>query len=207
MAKGKIGVGGIWCPSLCSNRTTRLKPEIPTESNGVERSRNRLNLANCIQTQHRPRIIALRHISTLFMYKVGRIAVQDYRVAMKIKWDQANTSTAQDLPAHSLVKSCPTLHDAMDYSPLGSSVHESFQPRILEWVAISFSRGSSQPRDWTCISCIGRWVPYHWATREVHNAGHAIIKVWWSLAFTIITFWLDGWILFLIVLSGKNETL
>ena len=44
--------------------------------------------------------------------------------------------------------------------------HEIFQTRILEWVAISFSRGSSQPRDWTCISCIGRWILYHWATRE-----------------------------------------
>ena len=41
----------------------------------------------------------------------------------------------------------------MDYSPPGSSVHGIFQPRILEWVAISFSKGPSQSRDWTCISC------------------------------------------------------
>ena len=41
----------------------------------------------------------------------------------------------------------------MDYSPPASSVHEISQARILEWVAISFSRGSSQPRDWTCVSC------------------------------------------------------
>ena len=40
------------------------------------------------------------------------------------------------------------------------------QARILEWVAISFSRGSSRPRDGTFISCIGRWVIYHWATKE-----------------------------------------
>ena len=40
---------------------------------------------------------------------------------------------------------------------LPTSVHGTFQARILEWVAISFSRGSSQPRDWTHISCIGRW--------------------------------------------------
>ena len=41
------------------------------------------------------------------------------------------------------------------------------QARILEWVAISFSRGSFRPRNWTyfsCISCIGRWILYHWAT-------------------------------------------
>ena len=44
------------------------------------------------------------------------------------------------------------------------------QARILEWVAISFSRGSSWPRDWTCspgTSCIGRWILYYWATWEV----------------------------------------
>ena len=40
------------------------------------------------------------------------------------------------------------------------------QARILRRVAISFSRGSSQPRDWTYISCIGRQVLYHWVTRE-----------------------------------------
>ena len=40
------------------------------------------------------------------------------------------------------------------------------QPRILERVATSFSRVSSQPRDWTHISCIGRRIFYHWATRE-----------------------------------------
>ena len=45
----------------------------------------------------------------------------------------------------------------------GSSVHETSQARILEWVAISFSREFSQPRDQTCISCIGRWILYYWA--------------------------------------------
>ena len=46
------------------------------------------------------------------------------------------------------------------------SVHGIFQARKLEWVAISYSRGSSQPRDWTHISCIGRRVLYHWASWE-----------------------------------------
>ena len=53
------------------------------------------------------------------------------------------------------VQSCPALHDPMDYSPPGSSVHGILQARILEWVAISFPRGSSQPRDQTRVSCIG----------------------------------------------------
>ena len=48
----------------------------------------------------------------------------------------------------------------------GSSVHGISQARILEWVAISFSRGSSWPSDRTRVSCIGRQILYHWATRE-----------------------------------------
>ena len=57
----------------------------------------------------------------------------------------------------------------MDCSPPGSSVHGIFQVRILEWVAISFSRGLSRPRDQICasgISCIGMWILYHCATWE-----------------------------------------
>ena len=47
-----------------------------------------------------------------------------------------------------------TVHDPMDCSPPGSSVHGLLQARILEWLAIPFSRGSSRPRDWTWVSCI-----------------------------------------------------
>ena len=43
------------------------------------------------------------------------------------------------------------------------------QARILEWVAIFFSRGSSRPRDQTRVSCIGRWILYHWATRRTEQ--------------------------------------
>ena len=66
-------------------------------------------------------------------------------------------------------QSCQTLCDSMDCSPPGSSVHGIFQVRILEWVAISFSRVSFQPRDQTCVtcvSCICRRILYHWATWE-----------------------------------------
>ena len=55
---------------------------------------------------------------------------------------------------------CLTLCNPMDCSLPGSSVHGILQARILEWVAISFSRGSSWPRDWTHVSCVsypGRW--------------------------------------------------
>ena len=58
--------------------------------------------------------------------------------------------------------SCPALCYPMDCRPPGSSVHRIFQARILEWVAVFFSSGSSQPRDGTHIFCIGRWIPDHW---------------------------------------------
>ena len=44
-----------------------------------------------------------------------------------------------------------------------------FQTRILEWVAIPFSRGSSRPRDGIRVSCIGRQIPYHCTTWEAHS--------------------------------------
>ena len=53
-----------------------------------------------------------------------------------------------------VTKSCLTLCHPMDYSSPFSSVHGINQARILEWVAISFSRVSSRPRDWTCVSCV-----------------------------------------------------
>ena len=61
---------------------------------------------------------------------------------------------------------CPTLCDSMDYSLLGSSVQGISQAIILEWVVISFSRGSSQPRDWTQVSGIASGFFTSWATRE-----------------------------------------
>ena len=69
----------------------------------------------------------------------------------------------------SVIQSCLTLCEPMDCSPPGSSVHGFFQGRILECVAIPYSRGSSQPRDWihvSCISCAGRQILYPWATWE-----------------------------------------
>ena len=54
-------------------------------------------------------------------------------------------------------------------APPGSSVHGISQARILEWVVISFYRGSSWPRDWTRVSCTGRWIFHLWATREAYH--------------------------------------
>ena len=71
-----------------------------------------------------------------------------------------------------LSQSCPILCDPVDCSPPGSSVHGIILARILELVTISFSRGSSLPRDHThisCSSCIVRQILYHWATLDQNN--------------------------------------
>ena len=62
-----------------------------------------------------------------------------------------------------------TLCDPMDCSLPGSSVHGIFQARVLEWVAIAFSRGSSQLRDWPCVSCTeGRFFTNEPPKKPVH---------------------------------------
>ena len=65
--------------------------------------------------------------------------------------------------------------DFMDYSLPGSSICAIFQARILEWVIISFCRGSSWPRDWAWISCIGRQILYYCATWEAPKETYP----WW----------------------------
>ena len=65
-----------------------------------------------------------------------------------IAWKESESEVAQ---------SCPTFCNPMDCSPPGFPVHEIFKARVLEWVVISFSRGSSQPRDWIWVSrMVGR---------------------------------------------------
>ena len=74
-----------------------------------------------------------------------------------------------------------TLWDPMDCSLPGSTVRGVLQARIPEWVAISFSRGYSWPRDRTCVFHIGRWILYHWAT-----------KVKWSRSVVSDSLWPHG---------------
>ena len=66
-----------------------------------------------------------------------------------------------------VAQSCPTLCDPMDCYLPGSSVHGIFHAIVLEWIAISFSRGSSPPRDRTQVSRIVDRRFTIWATREV----------------------------------------
>ena len=85
---------------------------------------------------------------------------------LKLTWFQGSWFTCVKTQRKGKSLSCPTLCDPMDCSLPGFSVHGIFQARVLEWVAISFSRGSSWPRDRTRVShIVGRYFT-HWATRE-----------------------------------------
>ena len=77
--------------------------------------------------------------------------------------------------ASEVAQSCPTLCNPMDCSLPGFSVHGILQARILEWVTISFSRGSSQPWDRTWVSRIGGRRFNLWATREEQEVATGVV--------------------------------
>ena len=90
------------------------------------------------------------------------------------------------LLSHSVVSN--SLYDPMDWSLPGPSVHGISQARILEWIPISFSRGSSQPRDQTHISCLaGRFFPSGatWEAPGEVCIERFMARRWWQ--------WLWGW--------------
>jgi len=92
-----------------------------------------------------------------------------------------------------VAKSCPTLRKPMDHNPPGSSVYWISQARIVEQIAISFSSGSSQPRDQICIFHIGRWILYHWATRETQIKIYKYSKEFlteWTLV--VMLYWMPS---------------
>ena len=80
---------------------------------------------------------------------------------------QAHTHTNARVVAVPSLSHVQLFCDPVDRSPSGSSVHGISQAKALEWVAISFSRGSSAPRDRTSVSCIGRRSLYHRASMEL----------------------------------------
>ena len=73
---------------------------------------------------------------------------------------------------------CPTLCNPMDCSPQGFLVHGILQARILEWVPISFSRGSSRPRDRTPVSHIAGRHFNLWATQEAQPSPYCWLKLY-----------------------------
>ena len=88
----------------------------------------------------------------------------------------------------------------MDCILPGSSVQGIFQTRILEWIAISFSKGSSRPEDGThfsCISCMGRHVSWHWAMKETQQESWAAYNnrnVFFSSGGWRFKVWMPAWL-------------
>ena len=89
------------------------------------------------------------------------------RISWKNHWFMVLSKHLGRKEGRKVTQSCLTLCDPMDCSR--SSVHGIFQAIVLEWIAISFSRGSSQPRDRTQVSCIVDRCFTVWATREVYQ--------------------------------------
>ena len=107
----------------------------------------------------------------------GQFSFQSQRKAKSKNVQTTPQLHSSHMLASEIAQLCPTLCDPMDCNLPGSSVHGILQARILEWVAISSSRGSSQPRDWTWVSClVGRRFNL-WATREVPHASKVMLKI------------------------------
>ena len=72
-----------------------------------------------------------------------------------------------------VVQLCLVLLSPMDWSPPGFSAHGIFQARIVELGVISYSRDQTRV---SCVTCIGRWILYHWATWEAHPSNWQHLK-------------------------------
>ena len=102
----------------------------------------------------------------------------------------AHTKTCLQLFGGGLVpQSCLTLCNPVDCSPSGSSVHEIFQARVLKWVTISFSRGSSQPTSLVSLALAGRFFS-DWARREA-AAVFVIAKTWKQPRYPLVDEWIS----------------
>ena len=95
------------------------------------------------------------------MHLKGRMC----RILVKGVCSQAKTARINSWVKVLVAQLCPTLCDLMDCGLPGSSVHGILQARILRWVVIPFSRGSSRPGDRTCASCTAGGFFNIWATR------------------------------------------
>ena len=118
-------------------------------------------------------------------------------------WTELNWSDIILEWMNEVAQFCPTLCNPMDCSLSGSPVHGILQARILDWVGISFSRGSSQPSDPTQVSCItGRFFTV-WATRESPTP---IINVSnWSENHSLYNAWRRQWHPTPVLFPGKSH--
>ena len=99
------------------------------------------------------------------LHSVGPLMEKDKRLMEASWWERLTEGESE------VGQSCLTVCDPVHCSPPGSSIHGVLQARILEWVAVSFSRGSSQPRNRTYVYCIAGRHFNLWAIREAWLRG------------------------------------
>ena len=120
------------CPTVCDPMDCSM-PGLPVHHQLPELAQTHVHrVSDAIQPSHP--LSSLLLLPSIF----PSIRVFSNESGLRIRWP----------------KYCPTLWNPIDCSPPGSSVHGIIQARILEWVAIPFSRGSSWPRDRIQVSCI-----------------------------------------------------
>ena len=110
------------------------------------------------------------------------LQVDCYRGNSQQGWEKESEAKQSEV-----TQSCPTFCDPMDGSLPGSSVHGILQARILEWVAISFSRGFYRPRNWIQVSCIAGKHFTTWTTREsLKRKSYTLKTIWWGFPHQIV---------------------
>ena len=159
--------GGAWWAAVCgvAQSRTRLKRlSSSCSSSTVFRCKHWLgDHGSSSRWEQCPWTRVIRSFPTLQLYHLGVPPGSHFFFCNQVP----EKTRKQHLDEHNcclVATSCLTLCDPMDCSPLGSSLHGISQPRILERVAVSFSR------DRTHDSCTGRRILYCWATREA----------WWA---------------------------
>ena len=107
--------------------------------------------------------------------------------------DEASRSNYQVVGNVVRAQSCPTLCDSMDCSLPGSSVHGIFRARILESIALSYSRGSSRPASLRLM--IGSWILHHCATWEAQVGSRELTAAeqWWLSLAPVLSCRLAAW--------------
>ena len=109
-------------------------------------------------------------LKSLLQYHISKASILQSSAFFMVQLSHPYMTTGIAMKSESeseVTQSCLILCDPMDYSLPSSSVHGIFQAIVLKWIAISFSRGSNWPRDWTQVSRIVDRRFTVWATREV----------------------------------------
>ena len=123
------------------------------------------------------RLLQENHTSVVFVWIINTLNFSKFHTVLdlnRVWWNLFSVKLHQEIQicevkVCEVAQSCPTVCDPTDCSLPGSSIHGIFQARVLEWVAISFSRGSSWPRDRTWVSHTAGRLFTIWATREAYR--------------------------------------